>query len=121
MITFGTTSLLHSATKPALFLWKGLPRRSMAAKIKLANSTVETDFIYGTAWKNESTAKLVAQAIKAGFRGIDTACQPRHYREDLVGAGIRDALDGGIVERKELFVSPLSRDHYDDAHHYYVT
>ncbi|EJK55258.1 hypothetical protein THAOC_25025, partial [Thalassiosira oceanica] len=38
---------------------------------------------YGTAWKNEKTADLVYKAIKSGFRHIDTACQPRHYREDL--------------------------------------
>ena len=37
--------------------------------------------IYGTAWKKERTAQLVEQAIVAGFRGIDTACQPKHYHE----------------------------------------
>jgi hypothetical protein len=36
---------------------------------------------YGTAWKKDRTADLVAKAIKAGFRHIDTACQPRHYNE----------------------------------------
>lgn len=25
---------------------------------------------------------------RAGFRGIDTACQPKHYQEDLVGAAL---------------------------------
>ena len=41
--------------------------------------------IYGTAWKKERTTDLVVQAILAGFRGIDTACQPKHYSEALVG------------------------------------
>lgn len=36
--------------------------------------------LYGTAWKKDTTAGLVHTALKAGFRGIDTACQPKHYR-----------------------------------------
>ena len=43
--------------------------------------------IYGTAWKKGTTAKLVYDAIQAGFRRIDTACQPKHYNEPGVGAG----------------------------------
>jgi hypothetical protein len=30
----------------------------------------------------------VCPAVPAGFKGIDTACQPKHYREDLVGAAL---------------------------------
>jgi diketogulonate reductase-like aldo/keto reductase len=33
--------------------------------------------------------ELVEQAVLAGFRGIDTACQPKHYREDLVGQALQ--------------------------------
>jgi diketogulonate reductase-like aldo/keto reductase len=44
--------------------------------------------IYGTAWKKERTEALVSQALRAGFRGIDTACQPKHYYEPGVGAAI---------------------------------
>ncbi|BEJ11377.1 hypothetical protein CspHIS471_0107990 [Cutaneotrichosporon sp. HIS471] len=33
--------------------------------------------IYGTAWKKDHTAELVYTALKSGFRGIDTACQPK--------------------------------------------
>jgi hypothetical protein len=36
--------------------------------------------IYGTAWKKEATTQLVIKAVLNGFRGIDTACQPKHYR-----------------------------------------
>lgn len=36
--------------------------------------------IYGTAWKKERTAELVAEAVRSGFRFIDTACQPKHYK-----------------------------------------
>jgi diketogulonate reductase-like aldo/keto reductase len=44
--------------------------------------------IYGTAWKKAETERLVGAAIRQGFRGIDTACQPKHYDEAGVGKGI---------------------------------
>ena len=62
-------------------------------------------FIYGTAWKKERSADLVFTAVKAGFRAIDTAAQPRHYQEALVGDGIRRAITDGIVQREDLYVS----------------
>jgi diketogulonate reductase-like aldo/keto reductase len=67
--------------------------------------------IYGTAWKKERTAALVEQAINLGFRGIDTACQPKHYNEAGVGDGISNCLQHGI-DRSELYLqskfTPLS-------------
>ncbi|KAI9048106.1 hypothetical protein LZ554_007902 [Drepanopeziza brunnea f. sp. 'monogermtubi'] len=60
--------------------------------------------IYGTAWKKERTAELVYQAIKAGFRAIDTAAQPKHYNEKGVGDGIRRAIEEGVVRRQDLFI-----------------
>jgi diketogulonate reductase-like aldo/keto reductase len=67
--------------------------------------------IYGTAWKKDRTADLVEKAIQAGFRGIDTACQPRHYDEPLVGTAIQRLKIHGI-EREALFLqtkfTPLS-------------
>ncbi len=65
--------------------------------------------IYGTAWKKDATAALVYEAIEAGFRALDTAAQPRHYREDLVGEGVRRAVAEGVVARKDLFVSRVSK------------
>lgn len=62
--------------------------------------------IYGTAWKKEKTDELVYTAIKNGFRGIDTAAQPKHYDERGVGSGIKRALTEGIISREDLFVSP---------------
>jgi len=59
--------------------------------------------IYGTAWKKEHTADLVVKAVQAGFRGIDTAGQPKHYEEPLVGEAIVRLKDDG-VERKDLFL-----------------
>lgn len=47
--------------------------------------------LYGTAWKKERTAALVNAALNQGFRGIDTASQPKHYSEAGVGEGIAQA------------------------------
>ena len=61
-------------------------------------------FLYGTAWKKERTADLVYQAICSGFKGVDTAAQPKHYREDLVGQGLRRALSEHKISRDDLFI-----------------
>ncbi len=62
------------------------------------------DFIYWTAWKEERTAGLVEMAVRAGFRGIDTANQRRHYFEAGVGEGLAAAYRAGIVTRDDLFL-----------------
>lgn len=59
--------------------------------------------IYGTAWKKERTTALVVQAIELGFRGIDTAGQPKHYDEAGVGLGLSVALQKGL-SREELYL-----------------
>jgi diketogulonate reductase-like aldo/keto reductase len=59
--------------------------------------------IYGTAWKKTSTEKLVGLAIQSGFRGIDTACQPKHYNEAGVGAGVAAGLKQGLT-RADLYL-----------------
>jgi diketogulonate reductase-like aldo/keto reductase len=61
-------------------------------------------FFYGTAWKEERTSALVGAALAAGFRGIDTANQRRHYHEAGVGEALRKASDDGVVRRDELFI-----------------
>ena len=67
--------------------------------------------IYGTAWKKDRTADLVVKAILSGFRGIDTACQPKHYNEPLVGTALQ-RLKGHGIKREALFLqtkfTPLS-------------
>ena len=66
--------------------------------------------IYGTAWKAEKTQSLVVAALRAGFRGIDTACQPKHYNESGVGAALREVA--AEVPRDEIYLqtkfTPLS-------------
>jgi len=56
--------------------------------------------IYGTAWKRADTERLVTLAIRRGFRGVDTACQPKHYNEAGVGA----ALAACGLPREDLYV-----------------
>jgi diketogulonate reductase-like aldo/keto reductase len=61
-------------------------------------------FLYGTAWKEVRTAGLVELALRAGFRGIDTANQRKHYFEAGVGEGLAAAYCAGVVTRKDLFL-----------------
>jgi len=60
--------------------------------------------IYGTAWKEEMTEHHVADAIRSGFRFIDTACQPKHYNEKGVGRGIMTALKELNLSRDDLYI-----------------
>jgi len=64
--------------------------------------TAMPPMLYGTAWKKEATADCVERALRAGFRGIDTACQPKHYDEAGVGAGIAACAD--VVTRAQLYL-----------------
>lgn len=59
--------------------------------------------LYGTAWKKDKTADLVTTAVKYGFMGIDTACQPKHYNEAGVGEAIKRLASEGIA-RKDLYI-----------------
>ena len=61
-------------------------------------------FIYGTAWKEDRTAALIEQALRAGFRALDTANQRRHYNEAGVGEGLAAAYRAGVVKRDDLFL-----------------
>jgi diketogulonate reductase-like aldo/keto reductase len=67
--------------------------------------------LYGTAWKKSDTARLVRTAIRHGFRGVDTACQPKHYHEAGVGAAVVECLNDGLA-RSDLYLqtkfTPLS-------------
>ena len=61
-------------------------------------------FLYGTAWKENETERLTRLAIEAGFRGIDTANQRRHYFEAGVGDAVARAIADGVVLRDQLFL-----------------
>jgi diketogulonate reductase-like aldo/keto reductase len=62
------------------------------------------EFFYGTAWKEDRTAALTEMALRAGFRGIDTANQRRHYFEEGVGQALANAYRAGVTTRDELFL-----------------
>jgi diketogulonate reductase-like aldo/keto reductase len=61
------------------------------------------EIIYGTAWKKDRTAALVVDAVQAGFKAIDTACQPKHYAEEQVGKALQELQEMGIT-REDLYV-----------------
>ena len=47
--------------------------------------------------------RVVLDAIKTGYRSIDTAAS--YMNEEAVGAAIREAIELGIVTREELFIT----------------
>lgn len=60
--------------------------------------------LYGTAWKEDATEGLVIDALDAGFRGIDTANQRKHYHEEGVGRAVIAKLREGMLRREDLFL-----------------
>lgn len=61
------------------------------------------NFMYGTAWKKDDTARLVELAVDSGFTAIDTANQKIHYQEVLVGDALLNLKKKGI-KRESLFI-----------------
>jgi diketogulonate reductase-like aldo/keto reductase len=75
----------------------------MMQPLVVQGNTLPT-MLYGTAWKELSTARLTHLAIQSGFRAIDTANQRKHYFEEAVGDGISQAIAEGLVSRSDLFL-----------------
>src|SRR5688572_17600985 len=76
----------------------------MTQRIRIVHGVMVPTFLYGTAWKEEATTELVSRALAAGFRGIDTANQRRHYHEEGVGQALIAAEANGTVRREEVFI-----------------
>src|SRR5262245_44525318 len=70
----------------------------------VAGSVIVPRFLYGTAWKEDDTARLTGLALAQGFRGMDTANQRRHYFEAAVGEAVADAVKAGLVARSDVFL-----------------
>lgn len=72
-------------------------------------------FLYGTAWKEDATQRCVEDALKAGFRGIDTANQRVHYYEAGVGKALQSVYAQGLLNRADVFLQTkfTSRDGQD--------
>lgn len=68
-------------------------------------------FLYGTAWKEDATEALVRGAVAAGFRGIDTANQRKHYDEVAVGRALDAAPDRGALFVQTKFTHLGGQDH----------
>lgn len=71
--------------------------------MKNPSSIEMPSLLYGTAWKKDKTADLVLKAVKYGFKGIDTACQPKHYNEAGVGEALLRLASVGIA-RNDLYI-----------------
>jgi diketogulonate reductase-like aldo/keto reductase len=81
------------------------PLGTMCGRLAWENKVVSTpEFLYGTAWKEDRTPALTELALRAGFRGIDTANQQRHYFEAGVGQGLAAAYRAGVVTRADVFL-----------------
>jgi aryl-alcohol dehydrogenase-like predicted oxidoreductase len=70
----------------------------------LRNTAPMPHFLYGTAWKKERTEELVDLAVRSGFRGIDTACQPKHYFEAGVGNALERLFSEGALKREDIYL-----------------
>jgi diketogulonate reductase-like aldo/keto reductase len=46
----------------------------------------------------------VTTALRAGFRGIDTACQPKHYHEPGVGSALQALFALKELRREDVFI-----------------
>ena len=60
--------------------------------------------LYGTAWKEDNTERLVTQALTLGFNGIDTANQRKHYFEEGVGFAVQKFLKTTQKTRADIFL-----------------
>lgn len=60
--------------------------------------------LYGKAWKENKTELFTFQALNAGFRGVDTANQRKHYYEEGVGLAIQHFLQTTGYSRQDLFL-----------------
>jgi len=61
-------------------------------------------FLYGTAWKEDRTEELTRAALEAGFRGIDTANQRRHYVEAAAGSAVKSLVAQGRLDQSAVFL-----------------
>jgi len=73
----------------------------------------------GVALSFDQTYDAVRQALKAGYRLIDTAADDTYANQDLVGTAIRDWIsesEGNSNSREDVFVTTKL---WDDSHGFY--
>ena len=75
---------------------------------------VSDPFTFGM-WRLDNPEETVYNAIKAGYRRFDSACD--YGNEELTGRGIRRAIDEGIVKRKDLYITTKLWNTYHHPEH----
>ena len=106
-ILLATIVIMTTTYSTYFLLTKQAGRNSIFAEAHTASHLLSNSkpfLMYGTAWKKQDTARYVMEAIQAGFRFIDTACQPKHYHEPGVGAGWKAAAAELGLRREDLFL-----------------
>jgi D-xylose reductase len=68
-------------------------------------------------WKidNELTAQVVSRAIECGYRHLDSACD--YGNEVQTGHGLRAAIDAGLVQRQDLWITSKLWNSFHRAEH----
>lgn len=94
--------------------------RSLTAPLVLALTGTGVDGVempalgLGT-WpmKGEEATAAVAQALRIGYRHVDTAAA--YGNEAAVGRGLRAAIDEGVLAREDVFVTTkVNKEHHGD-------
>lgn len=66
-------------------------------------------------WRLTDPEETVYNAIRAGYRRFDSACD--YGNEEATGRGIRRAITEGIVTREDLYVTTKLWNTYHDPKH----
>jgi len=66
-------------------------------------------------WRLDNPEETVYQAIKNGYRRLDSACD--YGNEEATGRGIRRAIEEGICTREDLYVTTKLWNTYHDPNH----
>ena len=112
-VTSATIDYTGLINQPSSFLRSGtgsaMSSARFAAPIPKAVSLMRSGpppppLLYGTAWKTDRTEEFVFMAVQNGFRGIDTACQPKHYYEPGVGNALVRIYALGQIRREDMFI-----------------
>jgi len=88
----------------------------MIPRLRLASGDELPAVGLGT-WKvpKERAAELVAEAIQAGYRHFDCACD--YGNEPQIGAGLKAAMEQGLCRREELWITSKLWNTYHAAEH----
>ena len=66
-------------------------------------------------WRLDDPEEIAYNAIKAGYRRLDSACD--YGNEALTGKGIHRAIDEGIVKREDLYITTKLWNTYHHPEH----